>query len=521
MLAGLLIIQASSLPWSDINILIVTDVHSWLAGHAHKDHTPVLDADYGAVLSLYERLAATAAKLGRDLFFVQNGDLNDGTGLSRIPPAALVPLIQQMPFDALTTGNHELYKNVNIEYLTRPGGFVDSWRGAFLTSNVLNATTRRPLGARSKLLVGRATGVRLLTFGFLYDMPDHADGVALTCVEDAAKEAWFLDALNQTSAYDALLFLAHMDYRDRLVDVLLEAVRAVVGTSVPVQFVTGHTHIRAYRDLDARAASFEAGHYLDTVGFASFARHGTGRASSFAHVDIDANVAAMAAAAELDGPSSLATPAGSALSAAIAATASSLRLDVVLGCSPVTLVPYRPLGSPDSLWALYLYNVTASEALGGNALRVVVQSTGSLRYDLYAGNVTSNDLVAITPFADRFWRVAPQGVTGDVLAAIVRDLNEAATGGEEATAAATLGGSRGPREHRQAVASGALPAYATTTAEPDPDAEFELWTLDFDLSAVVAAYQARANQTATPKLMHGGANTTTFWQRWIERSWPC
>ena len=52
MLAGLLIIQASSLPWSDINILIVTDVRSWLAGHAHKDHTPVLDADYGAVLSL-------------------------------------------------------------------------------------------------------------------------------------------------------------------------------------------------------------------------------------------------------------------------------------------------------------------------------------------------------------------------------------------------------------------------------------------------------------------------------------
>ena len=69
------------------------------------------------MLSLYERLAATAAEAGRDLFFVQatnpnsnpspslrpnpspnpnpnrhlfllqNGDLNDGTGLSRVPPA--------------------------------------------------------------------------------------------------------------------------------------------------------------------------------------------------------------------------------------------------------------------------------------------------------------------------------------------------------------------------------------------------------------------------------------------------
>ena len=63
------------------------------------------------MLSLYERLAASAAQAGRDLFFVQNGDLNDGTGLSRVPPATLVPLIQKMPFDALTTvrrGNPDL-----------------------------------------------------------------------------------------------------------------------------------------------------------------------------------------------------------------------------------------------------------------------------------------------------------------------------------------------------------------------------------------------------------------------------
>ena len=76
--------REAPLPWSDVNLLIVTDVHSWVAGHTHADHTPVLDADYGAVLSLYERLAATAAKAGRDLFFVQNGDLNDGTGLSAV-----------------------------------------------------------------------------------------------------------------------------------------------------------------------------------------------------------------------------------------------------------------------------------------------------------------------------------------------------------------------------------------------------------------------------------------------------
>ena len=44
MLASLLAVLAwspgqASLPWSDVNLLIVTDVHSWVAGHPHKDHT--------------------------------------------------------------------------------------------------------------------------------------------------------------------------------------------------------------------------------------------------------------------------------------------------------------------------------------------------------------------------------------------------------------------------------------------------------------------------------------------------
>jgi len=108
-LAALLLRYArGALPWSDVNVLIVTDVHSWIAGHAHPDHTPALDATYGDVLSLYERLAAAAAAEGRDLFFVQNGDLNDGTGFSTLPPATLATLLRRLPFDALTTGNHEV-----------------------------------------------------------------------------------------------------------------------------------------------------------------------------------------------------------------------------------------------------------------------------------------------------------------------------------------------------------------------------------------------------------------------------
>jgi 2',3'-cyclic-nucleotide 2'-phosphodiesterase (5'-nucleotidase family) len=116
----LLTLPLATLPWGDVNFLIVTDVHSWVAGHLHPDHDPMLDANYGHLLSMHEHLAAAAAARGRDLFFVDNGDLNDGTGFSRKPPAALVPLLRRMPFDALTTGNHELYENENIDFLAQP-----------------------------------------------------------------------------------------------------------------------------------------------------------------------------------------------------------------------------------------------------------------------------------------------------------------------------------------------------------------------------------------------------------------
>ena len=385
--------------------------------------------------------------------------------------------------------------------------------------------------------------MRLLTFGFLYDMTDQADGVAVTAVEDAVQMPWFVEALKRRESYDALLFLAHMDYRDRLVDVLHSAARAIVGSHVPILFVTGHSHIRAYRDLDPRAASFEAGHYLDTVGFASFALDGSARAmnsaangstdgstmatasgsasgiasgmaygsaSSFAHVYIKANVAVMAAAAGLDDPALLATPAGSALSSNISRAASSLGLDRQLGCSPTKYLTSEPLNTADSLWGLYLYNVTATQALGGNSSRVVVESTGSLRYDLYAGRVTVNDLWTMTPFADQFWRVSAVGVSGEDLAAISRELN----------AHGTLSSTRGPQEHMRAVSGGTLPAYASTS-EPLPGKVYELWTLSFDRQAVIRAFKAQTKRMASPKLMLDGANTTSVWEKWIERAWPC
>ena len=108
----------------DINIVHVTDVHSWLSGHLHE---PANEADYPDVLALFQHLEARAHAQGRDIFLFNSGDIVDGTGLAgatAVDGAALTPIIRQMPFAALTCGNHELYINSTVENLVQ-SGFID------------------------------------------------------------------------------------------------------------------------------------------------------------------------------------------------------------------------------------------------------------------------------------------------------------------------------------------------------------------------------------------------------------
>jgi hypothetical protein len=48
----------------DVNIMAVTDVHSWLSGHKHPDNMPLLDADYGDLYSFHHHV-----KVGVGLVF--------------------------------------------------------------------------------------------------------------------------------------------------------------------------------------------------------------------------------------------------------------------------------------------------------------------------------------------------------------------------------------------------------------------------------------------------------------------
>lgn len=79
-LAALCLLQVASvdLPFGDVNVLSLTDTHSWIAGHNTAKEP--LNVDYGDVLSFYERLKSHCNEHNMDLWFVVNGDWNDGTG---------------------------------------------------------------------------------------------------------------------------------------------------------------------------------------------------------------------------------------------------------------------------------------------------------------------------------------------------------------------------------------------------------------------------------------------------------
>ena len=286
------------LPVGDVNLLVVTDVHSWVAGH-NVQHEPYWNVDYGTLLSFYETLQAQIP----NLVLVMNGDFMDGTGLG-LHVDRLFPILERMPFAALNLGNHEVLRNDHLQAM-RDKGFLDHWQGTYLTSNTLWTDTRRPIGHRYTYLTvpqsqsqspaSSSSSSRpntVLVFGFLYNMKNACSAATVERVQDVVQQEWFrtvlladpeqeavLSSPEQGSPtttplvrpYHAILVLAHMDYQDPLLDVIRRAIRTITqNDQVPIQFLAGHSQVRGHAVLDEWSTVVEAGHFLDTIGFVSF-----------------------------------------------------------------------------------------------------------------------------------------------------------------------------------------------------------------------------------------------------------
>lgn len=487
------------LPYGDINVVVLTDVHSWVGGHS-PTHEPTLNADYGRVLSFYQHVQDALRE--RNLFFVMNGDFMDGTGLTTNPPKELISILEHMPWNAVNIGNHELYVNSTVNAIVkRPNGFADWWGGRYLTSNVVLRETGEPLGSRYTILHGGDGITNVMAFGFLYDMRDAVSMVKVEAVEEVIVSKWFRQALVDEK-FDAVLVLAHMHFQDSLVQVLLEGIREVVGVKVPVQFITGHSHIRAYDNAtDVCSTSFEAGRYLDTVGFVSFSKDS---ACEFEHEFIDGNVDSLR---EAVGVQELGTDDGRALSSYIVEAEERMGLLEVVGCSPEHYsFKWNMSEGSDSFWRIYLDQIVPNSKLlqqqpDGNVSyrKAVLQDTGAFRYDLFEGVQTVNDVLVLSPFNDTFYLVG-SNISGSVIESVYEEL----TAYENKTMFGVVQ---------------SFPKFAFVPRGPIAvNDSYELYSSHFGLKDVVEALHDLHVEVEPKKV---NAASTAMIIDYISSTWPC
>lgn len=492
-----------ALPFGDINVVVVTDVHSWVGGH--RDREPAYTADYGDVISFVQILKAYATANNLDVWFIMNGDWIDGTGLGlNGDPSNLIPLLEKMPWDAVNIGNHELYKTDVIKYMTRSAGLVEWFGKKYLTSNVLYTDTMEPIGHRYKILQGKNYNV--LTFGFLFNMKDSAETVTVKDVEAVVEEKWFVTAVTSTADYDAVMVLAHMDVRDPLCQVILNKIRTLVGFDMPVQFITGHTHRRDYQVFDPQSASFEAGRYLDTVGFVSFpalkkatksvandaaaeiaaslnvTKTKNESSSLFKYKFIDANTNLLAKTLGVPA-ASFPTEQGVEESEFILRVQIEMGLKQVIGCVADNYYWNRSLDERDSLWRFFQSEVVPRR-LSGN--QVIFLGNGAWRYDLFSGDVRLDDAIAVSPFNGTFWMW--ERIPVEIIVALNNTINA-----------------------EPALWVSPLPQFILSPAAPLMlDREFSLIVVDFELSTIASHLQAVfPNGTVVPQPVEMVAVTST------------
>lgn len=152
--------------------------HGWLLGHQRREAD--YSGDWGDLYSFVTRMKQEARRRGVDLLLVDSGDRVDGNGLVDAEPAPNVKgwtamsYFSNMPYDVITTGNHELYKypTANATYAR----LVSHYGERYVTSNVnvtlLDPSTGQP---RSRTLGRRyrkfktEMGRNVTAFGPLFD----------------------------------------------------------------------------------------------------------------------------------------------------------------------------------------------------------------------------------------------------------------------------------------------------------------------------------------------------------------
>eukprot|EP00546_Thalassionema_frauenfeldii_P021947 CAMPEP_0178894760 /NCGR_PEP_ID=MMETSP0786-20121207/199_1 /TAXON_ID=186022 /ORGANISM="Thalassionema frauenfeldii, Strain CCMP 1798" /LENGTH=551 /DNA_ID=CAMNT_0020564893 /DNA_START=80 /DNA_END=1732 /DNA_ORIENTATION=+ len=401
----------TNLPLQDVNILILTNFHSWVGGH--KLQRPDRNADYGDILSFYQRLKGLCGN-GRDLWFVMNGNFVHGSVIGgQNSLLASSGILEHIPYDLVTIGDQELQSLETLKFLRQPGGLFDWWGPKLLTSNILlSSTNQKPLGTYYQYLKGGSSTV--LAFGFAGEM-DNVNKLLgpqlfLQKAENAIELPWFKDVLQQRD-FDVILVLAHLDRR--VEQKILQKIRKICGNDMVIQFVNSHNNTHGFEKLDSYAPSMETGRLLNTLGFMSFDK----TTKRFNHTFINTTEKYFG---DIISEANYMTEDGIALRNFINRTETAAGGNEILGCSPKRFRTGALLTDDDSLLRLYLQNImpyglSQMYKKSSRYDSILLQNIESfVRNDLPPGIITMNDLWGIIPHDDTIKKLT-RPLRGDVL----------------------------------------------------------------------------------------------------------
>ncbi|BGP50766.1 hypothetical protein JCM10450v2_006692 [Rhodotorula kratochvilovae] len=389
------------LPWGEVNVLATTDTHGWLLGHQRNE--PSFSGDWGDYYSFVQRMKEDARRRGVDLLLVDSGDRVDGNGLVDAEPSphpkgyTALSIFSRVPYDIVTTGNHELYKYPVADYVSSV--MHDKFGERWVVSNV-NITSQDEAGRETERLLGNrlrrfttAQGRQVVAFGPLFDFKAPSTMV---------REPWFQAAI--ASAPDFFLLVGHMSLRIEPDSEWTAVVRAIreVHPTIPVLVFGGHHHIRDCVQEDAYSMSLAAGRYFETIGFMSVSGLNdstTPPVFKRRYIDQNRNSYQYHAGQGFD------TPEGKAITRELSETARRFNLTEQFGVAPQDYFLHRfPSTSPHSIFHLLTTSVLPRLITRDDrpAAPFTVLNTGSVRFDVFKGPFTRNDQWIILPFTNSF-----------------------------------------------------------------------------------------------------------------------
>lgn len=394
-----------NLTWNDINFVHTTDTHGWYSGHINQ---PLYHANWGDFISFTTHLRRIAHSRNQDLLLIDSGDRHDGNGLSDITsPNGLksTPIFIKQDYDLLTIGNHELYlwENSKQEYETVVNHFQDK----YVCSNVdirLDNGLFVPLGLKYKYFTTPIRGIRVLTFGFLFDFKRFNSGTRVTPMAETIHEPWFQEALKHE--VDLIIIVGHTPISHNWGEFyqVHQYLRQFFPDTI-IQYFGGHSHIRDFTVFDSLSTGLQSGRYCETVGWTSVnldkADLNLPVRQRFSRSYIDFNTDSFKYHTNLD--KEFDTAKGKLVSKLIRETRKELKLDTLIGYVKTNYyVDYVPIDHPKSIFNLLALKILKTLPKSKHEERITIINTGSIRYDLYKGPYTIDSKFIVSPF-ENIW----------------------------------------------------------------------------------------------------------------------